>query len=145
MHDAASGHLGRGSILWNGPVVGGEWHVYPEQAAAGLWTTPSDLARFLIAVQKAHAGEPDAILNHKLARDMLTPQKNSQAGLGLFLSNADDDGTFDHGGANKGFRCRLLAGKKNGNGIVVMTNSDNGSAMIDQAIRLVSQCFKLGL
>ncbi|MFK7817287.1 MAG: serine hydrolase domain-containing protein, partial [Planctomycetaceae bacterium] len=65
LHDrAASGHRSR-SFFRKGSVVRGEWHVYPEQAAAGLWTTPSDLARFLIAVQRAYAGKPDSILNNK--------------------------------------------------------------------------------
>lgn len=95
-------------------------------------------------MQAAYAGKPNAILNKKLTRDMLTRQKNSQAGLGLFVSN-EDDGTLNHGGANEGFRCQLLAGKKNGTGIVIMTNSDNGSTMIDSANKVISRCFKLGL
>ena len=39
-----------------GKGMGAKWHVYPEQAAAGLWTTPSDLARFAIEVQLAVRG-----------------------------------------------------------------------------------------
>lgn len=39
-----------------GRAMNAAWHVYPEQAAAGLWTTPSDRARFLIEVQSAVRG-----------------------------------------------------------------------------------------
>src|SRR5262252_3492323 len=41
----------------NGARMGDPWHVYPEHAAAGLWTTPTDLAKFLIEVQKSLRGQ----------------------------------------------------------------------------------------
>ncbi len=133
---AASGHLRSGS------VVSGEWHVYPEQAAAGLWTTPTDLAKFLIGIQSARAGKKGVLLKPDLARQMLTPEKNSQVGLGLFLSGGPN-GTFSHGGANAGFRCSLRGGVSSGTGLVIMTNSDNGGEAIEAATKLVSRCFKL--
>jgi CubicO group peptidase (beta-lactamase class C family) len=63
----------RGHRIGGAPVAGG-WHVYPEMAAGGLWTTPSDLARFAAAVQRARAGAPGAILPPGLAGELLRPQ-----------------------------------------------------------------------
>ena len=67
--------------------VKGRWHIYPEMAAAGLWTTPSDLARFAIGVQEALAGKSDQVLSRRMARQMLTDQKDHD-GLGVFLEGS---------------------------------------------------------
>ena len=68
----------------NGKEVKGKWHIYPEMAAAGLWTTPSDLARFAIGIQKALAARSNPVLSSSMTRRMLTVQKGND-GLGLFL------------------------------------------------------------
>ncbi len=100
---AASAHLRDGS------VVPGGWHVYPELAAAGLWTTPSDLARYAIGVQRTSSGWPCAILSTELARQMLTSQADSgradfpAIGLGPFVGGEGASRRFCHGGGNEGF------------------------------------------
>jgi CubicO group peptidase (beta-lactamase class C family) len=48
-----------------GVKVSGDWHVYPEMAAAGLWTTASDLARYALGVQRAYAAD-GGILSRKM-------------------------------------------------------------------------------
>ena len=48
----------------------GRWHVLPELAAGGLWTTPTDLARFMIAVWRSYRGQPHALLSPGLAEEM---------------------------------------------------------------------------
>src|SRR5262249_22218442 len=58
----------------DGKPIEGRWHAYPEMAAAGLWTTSGDLARFIIGVQHACHREHDAILGTELCQQMLTPQ-----------------------------------------------------------------------
>jgi CubicO group peptidase (beta-lactamase class C family) len=125
----------------DGTPVPGRWHVYPELAAAGLWTTPGDLARFAIAVQRAAAGAPDAILGPGPTTAMLTPHVESTArlgglravGLGLFLG-APDPAWFGHSGGNEGFRCHLLAHRNAGCGAVVMTNGDRGHALVAEVL-----------
>lgn len=129
---AAAGHDNAGQ------VVEGKWHVYPEMAAAGLWTTPSDLARFVIAVQSSFAGKPKALLNKQLARDMLKAQVNDGPGLGLFVSGDARSGRFSHTGINFGFRCSLLATKVPGSGVIIMTNSDNGDKLYAPIQQLVT-------
>jgi CubicO group peptidase (beta-lactamase class C family) len=117
---AASGHR------IGGAPVHGDWHVYPEMAAAGLWTTPSDLLRFAAAVQQAAAGADDAIIPRPLAEELLTPHATNQAiGLGLFLQGEGRTRRFEHGGDDQGFVALLTAYVELGLGAVVMTNSDS--------------------
>jgi CubicO group peptidase (beta-lactamase class C family) len=108
----------------NGQPVPGGPHVYPEMAPAGLWTTPSDLARYAIEVQKSLAGASNRVLSAAMVRQMLTPGLNQQ-GLGPGTGGSDKRPYFTHGGANEGYRCNLVA-YNDGDGVVIMTNGDNG-------------------
>ncbi len=53
------------------PIPGGP-HIYPEMAAAGLWTTPSDLARWIIEMQNSLLGKANHVLSFEMTRTMLT-------------------------------------------------------------------------
>lgn len=139
---AASAHLRDGS------VVPGGWHVYPEMAAAGLWTTPADLARYAIGVQRCVAGQEGALLSAELAEDMVTPQIDSgrpffeHLGLGPFLGGSGPTRRFGHGGGNEGFKCQLVAYVERDLGIAVMTNSDNGNALCGEVADAVATAFE---
>ena len=50
-----------------------KWHVYPELAAAGLWTTAPDLARFGIELQKSLQGRSNKVLTRATTLEMATP------------------------------------------------------------------------
>ncbi len=112
----------------NGKPIEGKWHTYPEMAAAGLWTTPSDLCRFAIELMLAVKGESKKILSREMASQMLTVQKG-EAGLGIFVREKGENNRFSHGGGNEGFRCFLIAYPEKGQGAAIMTNSDNGSKL----------------
>lgn len=135
--EAATAHRADGM-----PVEGG-WHVYPELAAAGLWTTPGDLARFAIGVQGAAAGDPDAILGRALTTAMLTRHAGpatrlgglDSVGLGLFLGGP----WFGHSGGNEGFRCHLIAHRDAGCGLAVMTNGDRGHELVPEILDAVAR------
>ncbi|WBQ08624.1 serine hydrolase domain-containing protein [Kribbella sp. CA-293567] len=122
----------------------GRWHSYPELAAAGLWTTPTDLAAFAHGVRDAYLGRQEALISPERAREMLTPQINiadpwdpmDAMGLGTFL--ADGGRRFGHGGSNKGFKCYLVAYRDTGQGAAVMTNGDNGGLLADRAIARIA-------
>lgn len=118
----------------NGEPVEEGWHVYPEMAAAGLWTTPSDLARFAIHLQEAYAGRSNEVLSVEMARQMLTPDANSW-GLGPAIQG--DGSRFGHGGANEGFRCQFTAFIEGGRGAAVMTNSDTGDRIVEEILRTI--------
>ncbi|MCS7025349.1 MAG: beta-lactamase family protein [Bryobacteraceae bacterium] len=117
----------------NGSPVKGRWHVYPEMAAAGLWTTPSDLARWAIELREAYLGKSNRVIEPSTARQMLTRQqaagKPTRWGLGVEL-HGDPPLAFSHGGSNVGFKCRLLLYLESGDGIVVMTNGDQGNQIV---------------
>ena len=117
------------------PIPGGP-HTYPEMAAAGLWTTPSDLARWIIEMQHSLAGKANHVLSAAMTRIMLTRVKNfpdspDGYGLGVAVLTVGGKPAFTHGGANEGYRCTYFA-YENGDGAVVMTNSDNGDALIHE-------------
>lgn len=126
----------------DGMPVAGTYHTYPEQAAAGLWTTPSDLARLAIEVQRAYGGETGRILTPETARRMLATQAGSY-GLGFGVNGEGDSLRFEHGGANQGFRAYLLALAKTGKGVVVMTNGENGGELGLEILRAVAREYGL--
>jgi CubicO group peptidase (beta-lactamase class C family) len=118
------------------------WHVYPEQAAAGLWTTPSDLARFAIEVQLALSGKSTRVLSQNLAREMVTPVGVGPYAVGFDISKQGEGWYFGHGGSNWGFQCGLIAHRAKGYGAAIMTNGDNGGALVQALQRLIQQEFK---
>jgi CubicO group peptidase (beta-lactamase class C family) len=111
----------------DGKVVHGRWHIYPEMAAAGLWTTPTDLSKFAIEIALSKHGKSNRVLSEATTREMLTPVLE-EAGLGFFLDK-DNPGQFGHGGADEGFQALLTMNAESGKGVAIMANSDNGIAV----------------
>lgn len=99
---AARAHRG------DGTAITGQWHTYPELAPDGLWTTPSDLARFAIELQRSLEGQSTKVLTADMTKQMLTKQLGSM-GLGIVLMGEGAAQRFEHGGGNAGFRCNLVA------------------------------------
>jgi CubicO group peptidase (beta-lactamase class C family) len=118
------------------------WHVYPEHAAAGLWTTPTDLARFAIEVQRALRGPRGAVLTQASAREMTTPVGVGPYGVGLSLEKRGEGWYFAHGGSNWGFRCTLISHLRKGYGAVVMTNGDNGGQVTTEIVERVAAAYQ---
>ncbi|MEN3369115.1 MAG: hypothetical protein V7609_1258 [Verrucomicrobiota bacterium] len=124
---AARAAKGYGGIF--GQPINGEWHVYPEMAAAGLWTTAGDLARFAIGIQNAVSGRSNAVISQPLTREMLTIQQKND-GLGLFLKSSGKTLRFEHNGVDAGFDAAMKAYAYLGKGAAVMINqNDDGKAM----------------
>ncbi|HWN97971.1 MAG TPA: serine hydrolase [Blastocatellia bacterium] len=128
---AATGYRG------NGKEVEGKIHIYPEMSAAGLWTTPTDLAKFAIEVQLSLVGKSNKVLSKEMTTKMVTPFME-EAGLGFFIDKRGAAIYFGHGGADEGFRAQLLVSRDKGYGAVVMVNSDNGQ-ILDEIVRGIAR------
>lgn len=128
---AATGYLPDGSM------TRGKRHTYPEMAAAGLWTTAEDLAKFAVNIQGSIKAENNKVLSHEMTKLMLTPFVEEYTGLGVFLTNRGDEVYFGHGGWDEGFSSELMAHKDKGYGVVVLTNS-NHPDFISELIRSVA-------
>ena len=129
---AASGHE-----RFDTPVTG-RYHVYPEMAAAGLWTTAPDLARWALAVTRAYSGERNAVLSPDMARQMLSRQVQQRPpfgtghwGLGVGVGGEGDSVFFQHGGRDEGFVASAIMWPKLGRGLFVLTNGVSGALLTE--------------
>jgi len=128
----------------NGKLIKGLWNNYPEQAAAGLWTTPSDLAIYCIEIQDILKGKKDGVLRKETVEKMLTKHENDW-GLGPSLEGEKDSLIFGHGGKNAGFTNDMKAYAYQGNAVIVMTNADNGGMLISEIKNAVSKYYNWGI
>ncbi|MBC7850875.1 MAG: beta-lactamase family protein [Chitinophagaceae bacterium] len=124
----------------NGKPVTGKFHVYPEQAAAGLWTTPTDLAKYIIECQLAYEGKSAKVLNQSWTRKRLTPYIDSNVALGVFIENRGGIRYFNHNGGNEAFLCTSYGSLKDGYGVVIMINGDDFS-VIGELLNSVAQVY----
>jgi len=116
-------------------------------AAASLRTTPTDYARFVIAVMNGTG------LKETTVRQMLTPQvkvdqgcvvcvgrkalKPSESlawGLGVGLQHTEQGDAFWHWGDNPGFKDFVIAFPKQRAGVVIFTNSDYGPGIVPEIV-----------
>lgn len=121
----------------DGTRLPGGWHTYPEAAAAGMWTTPGDLARYMIEVGKWLEGASGGVLSSETTRAMLSPGPN-RWGLGPSTADSALDFRFHHGGANEGFRSEFVYFPHRGIGAAVMTNGDGGGNLTREILYAIA-------
>jgi CubicO group peptidase (beta-lactamase class C family) len=131
--DAASGYDQAGA------AITGKYHTYPEMSAAGLWTTPSDLATLAIVLQHTYAGQTSAIMNQATFKQMLTIQK-PPFGIGYIVQGSGPTLEFSHNGDDAGFVTSFIAFTERGQGVVIMTNGENG-ALLDEIVPAVAAAY----
>ncbi len=129
----------------NGLNIMGDYNRYPEMSAAGLWTTPEDLAYFLIELQLALRNQSDKVLTGDAVEEMITPvsgpifgTEDLFYGLGFMNSQQGDKVYFGHAGNQAGFHSQMAA-TRSGTGYVVMTNGDHGPALIEEIVTLIEK------
>ena len=133
---AARAHGGAGESM------GPRWHVYPELAAAGLWTTPTDLAKFAAELQKELAGSSTRVLTRANARQMVTPVGVGDFAVGFSIKKYGEGWYFEHGGSNWGFQCLLIGHVAKGYGVAIMTNSNSGGAILRDIVERVAAAYE---
>ncbi len=124
----------------DGKPVKGKYHLYPEQAAAGLWTTATDLAAYVIETQLALQGKSAKVLDQEMTKRRLTPYIDSLAGMGVFIMNKKGTQYFTHGGVDEGFVSQYIGSMDGGNGVVVMTNTYN-TALYNEIINSIATIY----
>ena len=129
--EAASGHDGEGA------VVKGKWHIQPEMAAGGLWTTPTDLAKWALAITRAWQGDKNELFSKRIASEMLTVQK-APYGLGVEVQGTGPSLEFSHAGSNSGFRALAVMFPAIGKGAVIMANGDRADWVIGSLIMSIA-------
>jgi CubicO group peptidase (beta-lactamase class C family) len=121
-----------------GKAVEGKWHIYPEMAAAGLWTTATDLAKFAIGIQQSFANKSNSVISQSMARQMLTDQGESD-GLGVFLKGSGDNLRFMHNGRDEGFDAVMIAYARTGQGAVILINSNDDSMTLARLLDAIAR------
>jgi CubicO group peptidase (beta-lactamase class C family) len=124
--------------LNDGKPIRGDWHVYPNLAAGGLWTTPTDLAKFEIEIQDSLAGYSNKVLNQSMTREMLTPILQDD-GMGLFIEGKRDDARFWHSGRHDGFDSYLIAYEKRGQGAAIMLNCNDDTGAVHSILQAIAR------
>ena len=124
----------------NGKTIPGDWNTYPEMAPAGLWTTPSDLALYIIEIQQSLTGKANHVLSESMTKTMLAGPLGRH-GLGPDIEGQGDALGFTHGGSNAGYKCLFYASANKGQGVVIMTNADRGMELISELMRSVSEVY----
>lgn len=126
-------------FLEDGTMIKGGWNNYAIYGAGGLWSTPTDLAKFAISVSNAYLGKNNNIVAKKIAKEMLTRQKNTDYGLGFVVNGDAKTLNFRKAGHNAGYHNELLMFPNSGQGVIIMTNSENGEYIINFIIPIIAK------
>lgn len=124
----------------NGAPVEGGSHIYPEMAAAGLWTTPTDLARYAIEIQRSLLGDSNRVLSTEMTKQMLVAGQGNH-GLGFPIGGSQENPFFSHGGIDEGFEAVLVAYQHSGDGAVIMTNAQGGQLLATEILRSIASVY----
>ncbi|MGS2762048.1 serine hydrolase domain-containing protein [Sinomicrobium sp. M5D2P9] len=116
------------------------YKLFPFKAAGGIWTTPTDLAKFLLTVLEDHHSGTNVILSKKMTDSIFT-KTPERLGFAKVYNDESRDILFEHWGSNSGFTCYMVASLNNKQGVVIMTNSDNGMSLMSYIVRAVAVAY----
>ncbi len=120
----------------------GHFYIYPEQAAGGLWSTATDIAKFILSIQNDLKGSPGSLLNKKLTVEMLMPVLNNYA-LGFGVVEKGGEKYFWHEGESYGYNAMYYGSFTSGKGVVILTNAypGNGQLFIQELLNSVATSY----
>ena len=136
--DSAAVHVAKG-YTYSGQVLEGGWRNHPEQAAAGLWSNATDMAKFLIEIYKAYQGQ-SSIFSQSTIETIIGQERDGHV-YGFILNRSGDDISITHYGGNSGYRTGMTISLTTGKGLVYLTNSDNGGALGNELLLSASQIY----
>jgi CubicO group peptidase (beta-lactamase class C family) len=125
----------------DGNPVPHKFHAYPEQAAAGLWMTPTDLCHYIIEMQLSKEGKSNKVLNQEMTQLMLTPYNDVNAALGVFVEDRKGTLYFQHGAGNEGFCGQYYGSIEGGDGVVIFLNSDYNPGLMDELLNSIARVY----
>jgi CubicO group peptidase (beta-lactamase class C family) len=131
----ATGHRSNGK-----PLRKKKYHIYPEMAAAGPWTTAEDLSKLVISIQMAIKDGSHSIFDQKLINEFITPKINHR-GLGINIRGIDKPLAFWHSGQNLGYTGLLYGLIEKGEGAIILLNSDGGEGLLKEFISSVANTY----
>ena len=123
----------------NGDEVPGKYFVYPEKAAAGLWTTPTDICKYILEVQQAYLGKSSKVLNQEMVKLHVTPVTYDVA-MGTFIQDRNGEKYFNHTASNEGFSGLFIGGLTNGKGAAIFVNSDDATIAFELVNSVALAC-----
>lgn len=120
----------------------GNYYIYPEQSAGGLWSTATDIAKFVLSIQHDLKGSKNAILNKQLTQEMLTPVLNNYS-LGFGIVEKGGEKYFWHEGESYGYNSMYYGSFTTGKGVVILTNAypANGHPFIQELLNSVATVY----
>lgn len=132
------------SMMYDGKALPYQYPVQPELAAAGLWTTASDLAKMVINVQNALKNEPNTLLLQNIAELMMTPYNDEaeKAAMGFFIDNFKGTKYFQHAAGNPGFSGKFIGSMTGGKGLVILVNSDDDAAIFEEVTQCIADIYQ---
>lgn len=123
-------------------TIDGKYYAYPEQAAGGLWSTATDIAKFVLSVQKNLNGSQNSFLSKNLTLEILTPILNNYA-LGFGITEKGGEKYFWHEGESYGYNSMYYGSFTTGKGVVILTNAypNNGQPFIQELLNSISNAY----
>lgn len=131
-------HTAHGHQIGGAAITGG-WNNYPEQAAAGLWATATDLAMFLLEIHKGYHGKSD-FFSQASIRELFSSPINNHA-YGFRLMGEGDQVFITHYGGTVGYRAGITLNLQTGDGAVFLANSNNGANLGEEFFSAVSRVY----
>lgn len=127
---------------WGGKPIAQGWRNYAIPAAGGLWSTPTDLAKFIIGISQAYRGKESNIISQPIAQSMLTRGEHTSFGLGVIVNGNHHTLNFRKSGHNRGYISQVIMFPNAGKGLAIMTNAESGMELIHYIIPFIARHYQ---